>query len=125
VREGSRWSDPPFDWERRETWPAAFRGVEAVYVSYFPDLAVGAIAEAANRPIGFQEISSEQYAEGMVRARLPKDFVSLVNYLFTTVLDGRDAYLADGVQRALHRKPREFAAYARETVATGIWENQQ
>jgi hypothetical protein len=45
----------------------------------------------------------------------------LVNYLFTTVLDGRNACLTDGVQRALHRQPRDFSAYVRETAATGVW----
>ena len=40
VREGSRRSDTPFDWEQPATWPAALQGVGAVYVSFFPDLAV-------------------------------------------------------------------------------------
>jgi hypothetical protein len=44
-----------------------------------------------------------------------------MNYLFTEVLDGRNAHLTDGVQRALGRPPREFADYARETAASGIW----
>jgi hypothetical protein len=42
--------------------------------------------------------------------------VSLVTYLFTEVLDGRNARLADGVQRALGRAPRDFADYARATA---------
>jgi hypothetical protein len=41
-------------------------------------------------------------------------------YLFTTVLDGRNAHPADGVERALDREPRDFADYARDTAATGI-----
>jgi len=47
--------------------------------------------------------------------------VALVKYLFTTVLDGRNACLADGVQRALGRAPRDFTDYARETAASGVW----
>ncbi|GAA1571485.1 NAD(P)H-binding protein [Dactylosporangium maewongense] len=39
VRGASRRSDPPFDWERRETWPAVLDGVDAAYVSYYSDLA--------------------------------------------------------------------------------------
>ena len=42
-------------------------------------------------------------------------------YLFTEVLDGRNASLADGVQRALGRAPRDFADYAQAATATGIW----
>ena len=44
VRLGSRSGTPPFDWTAPETWPAAVQGVEAVYVSYFPDFtAPGAV----------------------------------------------------------------------------------
>ncbi|GAA2725639.1 NmrA family NAD(P)-binding protein [Actinocorallia aurantiaca] len=39
VRGVSRQTEPPFVWERRETWPEALRGAGAVYVSYSPDLA--------------------------------------------------------------------------------------
>jgi hypothetical protein len=41
--------------------------------------------------------------------------------VFTEVLDGRNAYLSDGVQRALGRPPRDFADFARATAATGVW----
>lgn len=48
----------------------------------------------------------------------------LLMYLFTEVLDGRNAHLTDGVERALGRKPRDFADYARDAVASGIWNGQ-
>jgi hypothetical protein len=38
------------------------------------------------------------------------------------VLDGRNAHLADGVQRALGREPRDFGDYARDAAATGVWD---
>jgi hypothetical protein len=53
---------------------------------------------------------------------VPAEYVWLLTYLFTEVLDGRNAYLTDGVQRALGRDPRDFADYAREAAATGIWD---
>ncbi|HAD08698.1 MAG TPA: NmrA family transcriptional regulator, partial [Porticoccaceae bacterium] len=46
----------------------------------------------------------------------------LLNYLFETVLDGRNAYLGDGVQRALGREPADFADYARRIAARGTWD---
>ena len=52
---------------------------------------------------------------------VPAEFVWLLTYLFSEVLDGRNAYLTDGVQRALGREPRDFADYARDTAATGVW----
>jgi len=47
--------------------------------------------------------------------------VWLVKYLFTEVLDGRNAHLADGVQRALGREPKDFADFARDAAAAGAW----
>ena len=41
--------------------------------------------------------------------------------LIAEVLDGRNSYLTDGVQRVLGRPPRDFADYARDTAATGVW----
>jgi uncharacterized protein YbjT (DUF2867 family) len=35
-------------------------------------------------------------------------------------LDGRNAHLGDGVQRALGRPPRDFADFARAAAATGV-----
>jgi len=45
----------------------------------------------------------------------------MLDYLFSTVLDGRNAYLTDDVHRALGRDPKDFADYAREVAATGSW----
>ena len=47
---------------------------------------------------------------------MPDEFIELVVYLFTTVLDGRNAHLGDGVQRALGREPRDFYDYAWDTA---------
>jgi uncharacterized protein YbjT (DUF2867 family) len=40
TRVGSRSGEPPFDWEDKATWAPALQDVRAVYVSYYPDLAV-------------------------------------------------------------------------------------
>ncbi len=48
--------------------------------------------------------------------------IALLNYLFSeVVVDGRNADTTDGVQRALGRPARDFADYARETAAAGVW----
>jgi hypothetical protein len=47
--------------------------------------------------------------------------VGLLTYLFSEVLDGRNARLAGGVQRALGREPRDFSVFAREAAAAGAW----
>lgn len=243
ARAGSRSAQPPFDWENRSTWTGALGGIDAVYISYYPDLAApgatdairafselavksgvrrlvllsgrgeaeaqaaeaivrnsGAewtllraswfnqnfsenflldavlsgelalpagnvgepfidtndiadaavaaltedrhvgqlyemtgprlltfaeataeIARAAGRPIRYTQISSEQYAVALRDVSVPPEFVSFLGYLFDEVLDGRNAFVADGVQRVLGRPARDFADYARETAATGVW----
>ena len=83
--------------------------------------AIGEIARAAKRPIRFTSIPLEEFTTGLASAGLSPDEVSLVSYLFATVLDGRNSSLGNGTERALGRPPRDFADYARETAKTGIW----
>lgn len=45
IRIGSRSGTPTFDWENKATWKSALNGVSAVYISYYPDLAVPGAAE--------------------------------------------------------------------------------
>ncbi|NDU79057.1 NmrA family transcriptional regulator, partial [Actinomadura sp. DSM 109109] len=52
---------------------------------------------------------------------VPEDVIWLLRFLFTEVLDGRNVQVADGVQRALGREPRDFSEYAREAAAGGVW----
>ncbi len=46
VRIGSRSGEPPFDWEKPDTWATALDGVSAAYVSYYPDVAIPGAPEA-------------------------------------------------------------------------------
>ena len=79
------------------------------------------LSSAAGREIPFVEIPSEAFAEAIVDSGAPSDIAWLLNYLFDTVLDGRNAYLCDGVQRALGREPADFSEYASRVAATGVW----
>lgn len=243
VRIGSRSGEPPFDWESPATWPGALAGAEAVYIAYYPDLAVpgavetvssfaelavrsgverqvllagrgepeaelaeqavrdsGAaltilrstwfaqnfsedymlehvlsgevalpagdmpepfidvddiadvavaaltegghvgelyeltgprlltfaeateeIAAATSREIRYLPISVEEHAAAAADQGVPAEVIELLTYLFTEVLDGRNARLADGVERALGREPRDFRDYARRAAASGVW----
>ena len=84
--------------------------------------AVEEIAKAVGRDIRYLQVSANQYASALAEAKVPPEFVWLVNYIFTTVLDGRNAHLSDGVQRVLGRQPRDFTDYARVAAASGAWE---
>ncbi|MEX3006903.1 NAD(P)H-binding protein [Hoeflea sp. TYP-13] len=242
VRGGSRHSEPPFDWENPSTWPAALRGAEAVYISYYPDLAapgapaaieeltaraadagvrrlvllsgrgernaehcedivrgcgldftliraswfsqnfneghllepvlggvvampagsvrepfvdaddiadvavaaltedhhagqlyevtgprlltfeeaVSEISAAAGRRVEYAPISLEQFRAGMTEAAGP-ELANLLTDLCSEVFDGRNESLADGVQKALGREPRDFADFCRASAASGVW----
>jgi uncharacterized protein YbjT (DUF2867 family) len=243
VRIGSRSGEPPFDWEKPETWAPALRGVKSVYISYYPDLAVpgavevvgsfaslavnegvprlvllagrgeaeaelaeqavrdsgadltivratwfmqnfsedymiehilaGAIAlpagdtpepfvdaddiadvavaaltddkhvgqlyeltgprlltfaeaaeeisNATGRDIPYVPVSLEEHAAAAAEQGVPVEVIDLLTYLFSEVLDGRNAHVTDGVQRALGREPRDFREFARDAAATGVW----
>ena len=240
VRVGSRTADPPFDWDRPDTWEPALHGVDAAYVSYAPDLAfrgaadrvaaftglavdagvrrlvllsgrneegaqraeraversgvewtivrssvfsqnfsegfllesvlagelafpAGNVAEpfvdtddiavaaltddrhagqcyevtgprlltfadaaaeigaAAGRDLRYVPITFNVFAAALLDEGLPPDFATELTDLFRGILDGRNASLTDGVQRALGREPRDFRDFARDAAASGIW----
>jgi len=243
IRLGSRSGNPPFDWEDRNSWPAALRGVSAAYVTYYPDIsiagaadavgtfakmavasgvrrlvllsgrgeegallseravqesgaewtilrstwfsqnfsegffldqmlsgevtlpvgnvqepfvdaddladiavaaltddqhcgqvyeltgprlltfpeAIRAIADAVGRDIRYVQLSPAQYESMLVEQHVPAEIASLLRYLFTEVLDGRNAHLTDGVERALGRRPRDFADFVKEAARSGVW----
>lgn len=83
--------------------------------------AVSEIATATGRFITFRSISAQEFRANLEGAQLPPDLVWLIDYLFTTVLDGRNASLTHGVQEALNRPPRDFTDYARRTANSGAW----
>lgn len=83
--------------------------------------AVEEIARATGRDLRYDQIPTDDYVGGMLAEGVPEQLVSLTQYLFETVLDGRNASTSDGVQRALGRAPRDFADYARAAAATGVW----
>jgi uncharacterized protein YbjT (DUF2867 family) len=84
--------------------------------------AVGEIAQAAGREVRYVPVSVEQYASMLSEHEVPAESVRLLTYLFSEVLDGRNAHPTYGVQRALSREPRDFADYARDAAATGVWD---
>ena len=86
----------------------------------FADIA-NDLSQATGRTITFQAVPHDGFVNGIAESGAPKEVVWMLDYLFATVLDGRNAYLTDGVQRALGREPRDFADFARDVAATGAW----
>jgi uncharacterized protein YbjT (DUF2867 family) len=73
------------------------------------------------REVRYVPLTAERYATELVAHGLPREEAVPIAELIAEVLDGRNAYLTDGVQRALGRSPRDFRDYARTTAATGLW----
>jgi uncharacterized protein YbjT (DUF2867 family) len=83
--------------------------------------AVEEIAEAAGREVRYVPVSIEAHAAASAELGVPSEVIDLLTYLFSEVLDGRNAHLADGVRRALGREPRDFAEFARDAAASDVW----
>jgi uncharacterized protein YbjT (DUF2867 family) len=83
------------------------------------------ISQAIGREVKFEQIPQAAFNEAIRDSGAPKEYAWLLNYLFETVLDGRNAYLGDGVQRALGRPPRDFSAFAREVARSGAWDGME
>lgn len=85
----------------------------------FADMAA-VLTATLGRPIQHVPISFEDFHANVAAAG-----DSFVADVFTTIaretLDGRNAYTADGVERALGRKPRDFAAFAQTAMTAGAW----
>ena len=82
--------------------------------------AAAEISAAAGFPVHYQPITLDQFHAAMLGAA-----GQLVADVFTEIcretLDGHNAYLTDGVQRALGREPRDFADFCRSAAASGVW----
>lgn len=79
-----------------------------------------ALGRATGRPVRHVPISSEQFHEGLAQgagAHVADVFTAIAR----ETLDGRNAQVADGVERALGRAPKDFADFARDAAAAGAW----
>jgi uncharacterized protein YbjT (DUF2867 family) len=84
--------------------------------------AVEEISRASGRQIAYAPVSIEEHAAAAAEQGVPEPAIEALTHLFSEVLDGRNAHLADGVQRALGREPRDFSEFARRAAASGVWD---
>jgi len=87
----------------------------------FADLA-GEISAATAREVPFVQFLREACTGALAEAAVPGDVAWLLDYLFGTVLDGRNTEVCDGVQRALGREPADFTDFVRRVAARGSWD---
>ncbi|WP_290792176.1 NAD(P)H-binding protein [Flavihumibacter sp. UBA7668] len=85
---------------------------------------VAEIGRATGREIQFHALSVEEYIEQLRAYQLSEEELWLVNYLFTEVLDGRNASVSTDIEKLLGRKAIDFVEYAERMAASGVWESK-
>ncbi|MCE7004241.1 NAD(P)H-binding protein [Kibdelosporangium philippinense] len=83
--------------------------------------AVSEIAAASGRDVRYRQISVEEFSTALAAEIDEPDYIEFLTYLFTDILDGRNAKPTDGVFKAIGRRARSFRDYAKTTAATGVW----
>ena len=85
--------------------------------------AIDEIAKATGRAITYAPVSVDEFAAAMAAQNVPREAIEIFSFLFGEILDGRNAHLTDGVQRALGREPRDFKDFVKDAAAAGVWAN--
>lgn len=87
--------------------------------------AIDEISQATGQEIQYAPVSVEEFAAAMAMQGVPAEAIDTFSFLFGEILDGRNARLADGVQRALGREPRDFREFAKDAAAAGAWNTSE
>ncbi|MBT2397161.1 NmrA family transcriptional regulator [Streptomyces sp. ISL-100] len=86
--------------------------------------AAAEISKATGREVRYVPVSGPQYAGLLQQYGMPAPEAGWLAGLFTTLLDGHNASVTDGVERVLGRAPKDFTDFAREAAAAGAWNGQ-
>ena len=78
------------------------------------------IGAAANRPYQYHPVTLDEFHAGLLQS-LGREWADLLRIIADETLDGRNAWVGDGVQRALDRPPRNFADFCATVAPTGAW----
>lgn len=78
------------------------------------------ISAASSRPVTYAPVTLSDFHAGLAETG-EADLADLLTELCREVLDGRNAYIGDGVQQALDRPPRDFTPFCAAAAAAGVW----
>ena len=87
----------------------------------FADMAE-TLSDAIGKPIRHVPISLDAFHASVAEVA-GSELADVFRAIAQETLDGRNATLADGVERALGRKPRAFSEFARSAAVAGAWAN--
>ena len=79
------------------------------------------LSQLLGRDVAYVEVPHDAFIEGVKKSGAPREVLWMLDYLFATVLDGRNTDVVDGVEQALGRPPRDLRDWARAAIATGAW----
>lgn len=79
------------------------------------------LSAVLGRRVSYIDLPRQAFLDALADEGVPEPMAGLLDYLFATVLDGRNAKLTDGVQRALGRPPKDFRDFARESADQEAW----
>jgi uncharacterized protein YbjT (DUF2867 family) len=99
---------------------------DATYELSGPELlsfaqAAAILSEELGRPVTFESVDVPAFVEDLAADGVPAEEAEPLAYLFTDILDGRNASLTDGIPSLLRREPSSFRTYARRAAAAGAW----
>jgi uncharacterized protein YbjT (DUF2867 family) len=77
------------------------------------------VSTLTGQPISYAELDPGSYIAALVAAGLPEPDAAGLAYLFTEVLDGRNAHVTSTVRDLLGREPRDVAEVLKEAAAEG------
>lgn len=83
--------------------------------------ATAELSEALGFSIAYQQIPHGLFLAEITASGAPQHVVEMMDYLFATVLDGRNANVTNGVQQALGRLPKDFTQFSRELAMKTQW----
>ena len=63
--------------------------------------ATAVLADASGRPVSFEEVDVPTFVDDLAADGVPPQEAEPLAYLFTEILDGRNASLTDGVEQLL------------------------
>ncbi|MFF2717562.1 NAD(P)H-binding protein [Streptomyces sp. NPDC058011] len=79
------------------------------------------IAEAAGRPIRYEELTPAAYRAELLAEGWPEAAADALNAMFALHRAGHTAEVTDGVQQVLGRAPAGLEPWARSVAARGVW----
>ncbi|MGY6647956.1 NmrA family NAD(P)-binding protein [Wenyingzhuangia sp. IMCC45574] len=84
---------------------------------------VNEINLTTGREIQFTAIPHEEYIAMLKEFNVPAEYIWLIDYLFTNVLDAEgNNEISNDIENVLGRKPIDFSDFVKETAKTGVWD---